>query len=151
MEILVVDDDALITLLVSECLKLHGLDVAIAENGEAALALVRQRRPALVLLDAEMPVLDGFAVLKALKSDATLNHVPVIMLTARRSARDVMLARSLGASDYLAKPFDILEVLQRVKTWTGRRPGLGSGPVCSEETSLVFGEGDADAAQWFVE
>ena len=68
MEILVVDDDALITLMVSESLKLQGFGVAIAEDGAAALTAVRQRRPALILLDAEMPVLDGFAVLKALVS-----------------------------------------------------------------------------------
>jgi len=151
MEVLVVDDDALITLMVSESLKLQGVDVATAENGEAALAAVRQRRPALILLDAEMPVLDGFAVLKALKADAALNHVPVIMLTARRNLRDVMLARSLGASDYLAKPFDILDLLQRVKVWTGHRTGVGAGPARAEQASLVFGEESTDAAQWFVE
>lgn len=151
MQILVVDDDALITLMVSESLKLQGFDVAIAEDGASALAAVRQRRPALILLDAEMPVLDGFAVLKTLKADVALNHVPVIMLTARRNARDVKLARSLGASDYLAKPFDILDLLRRVKVWAGRRPGLGSGPVRADEASLVFGEESAGAAQWFVE
>jgi|CXWL01.1.fsa_nt_gi DNA-binding response OmpR family regulator len=151
MEILVVDDDALITLMVSESLKLQGFGVAIAEDGAAALTAVRQRRPALILLDAEMPVLDGFAVLKALKADAALSHVPVIMLTARRNLRDVMLARSLGASDYLAKPFDILDLLQRVKAWTGRLPGVGTGLARAEQASLVFGEEGTDAAQWFVE
>ncbi|MBY0566530.1 MAG: response regulator transcription factor [Hyphomonadaceae bacterium] len=150
MQILVVDDDALITLMVSEGLKLQGYEVAIAENGATALAAVRKRRPALMLLDAEMPVMDGFAVLKALKAEPALNHVPVIMLTARRNARDVMLARGLGACDYLAKPFDILDLLQRVKTWAGKRPGVGS-PARSGETSLVFGDASPDAAQWFVE
>lgn len=151
MQILVVDDDALITLMVSESLKLQGFDVAVADNGAAALAAVRQRRPALILLDADMPVLDGFAVLKALRADAALNHVPVIMLTARRNVRDVVLARSLGASDYLAKPFDILDLLQRVKAWAGKRPGVAAGPLRAPETSLVFGDESPDAAQWFVE
>jgi DNA-binding response OmpR family regulator len=79
MQILIVDDDALITLMVSESLKLQGFDVAVAEDGAMALEAVRQRRPALILLDAEMPVLDGFSVLKTLKGDAALNHVPVII------------------------------------------------------------------------
>lgn len=148
MQILIVDDDALITLMVSESLKLQGFDVAVAEDGAMALEVVRQRRPALILLDAEMPVLDGFSVLKTLKADAALNHVPVIMLTARRNARDVMLARSLGACDYLAKPFDILDLLQRVKAWAGRRPGIGSAPSHSSEPSLVFGEDRPDEAHW---
>lgn len=151
MQILVVDDDALITLMVSESLKLQGFDVAVADNGAAALAAVRRQRPALILLDADMPVLDGFAVLKTLKADAALNHVPVIMLTARRNARDVVLARNLGASDYLAKPFDILDLLQRVKTWAGKRPGLGPSPTRAAEASLVLGDENPDAAQWFVE
>lgn len=148
MQILVVDDDALITLMVSESLKFHGFDVAVAENGALALEAVRQRRPALIVLDAEMPVLDGFSVLKTLKADAALNHVPVIMLTARRNARDVMLARSLGACDYIAKPFDILNLLQRVKAWAGRRPGIGPSPARESEPSLVFGEGSPDEAHW---
>lgn len=151
MQILVADDDALITLMVSESLKLQGFDVAVADNGAAALAAVRQRHPALIVLDADMPVLDGFAVLKTLKADAALNHVPVIMLTARRNARDVVLARSLGASDYLAKPFDILDLLQRVKAWAGKRPGVAAGPTRGAEASLVFGDENPDAAQWFVE
>ncbi len=151
MQILVADDDALIALMVSESLKLQGFDVAVAGNGAAALAAVRQRRPALIVLDADMPVLDGFAVLKTLKADAALNHVPVIMLTARRNARDVVLARSLGASDYLAKPFDILDLLQRVRAWAGKRPGAAAGPTRAAETSLVFGDESPDAAQWFVE
>ena len=148
MQILVVDDDALITLMVSEGLKLHGFDVAAAENGAAALEAVRHRRPALILLDAEMPVLDGFSVLKALKTDAALNHVPVIMLTARRNARDVMLARSLGACDYIAKPFDILDLLQRVRAWAGRRPGISSAPAHGSEQCMVFGEEGPDEAHW---
>jgi DNA-binding response OmpR family regulator len=151
MQILVVDDDALITLMVSESLKLHGFDVAIVEDGVSALAAVRQRRPALILLDTDMPVLDGFAVLKTLQADPALNHVPVIMLTARRNARDVVLARSLGASDYLAKPFDILDLLQRVKTWVGKRPGVAPSPTRAAETSLVFGEEIPGATRWFVE
>lgn len=151
MQILVVDDDALIAVMVSESLKLHGFEVALAENGLEAMAAVRQRRPALILLDAEMPLLDGFTVLRTLKADAALNHVPVIMLTARRNARDVVLARSLGACDYLAKPFDILNLVQRVKSWVGRRPGAGSSPAHPGATSLVFGEENSNAAQWFVE
>lgn len=148
MQILVVDDDEFITLMVSEGLKLHGFDVEAAENGAVALEAVRRQRPALILLDAEMPVLDGFSVLRALKADPALNHIPVIMLTARRNARDVLLARSLGACDYLAKPFDILDLLQRAKTWAGRRPGIGSAPSHSSEPGLVFGEDRPDEAHW---
>ncbi len=148
MQILIADDDCLIAAIVREGLKPYGYAVTAVENGVQALASVRQRRPALILLDAEMPVLDGFGALRALKGDASLKHVPVIMLTARRNLRDVMLARELGASDYLAKPFDILDLLRRMRACLGRSVGAGPARSDRDEASLVFGEEDPDGAHW---
>lgn len=148
MHILIAEDDELITAIVAEGLKLHGYEVETVGDGAAALAAVRRRRPALILLDAQMPALDGFAVLRALKADPALNHVPVIMLTALRNARDVMQARALGASDYIAKPFDILDLLARVRVWAGRRAGVGQPLAREGDTSLVFGEASPDESHW---
>lgn len=147
MRILLADDDELIREIVAEGLRLHAYEVEAVSDGAAALAAVRRHRPGLILLDAKMPTLDGFAVLAALKADPALNHVPVIMLTALRNARDVIEARRLGASDYLAKPFDILNVLQRVRLWTGKRAGVGQ-TLAGAETSLVFGETRPEEAHW---
>lgn len=148
MRILLADDDELIREIVAEGLRLHAYEVEAVCDGAAALAAVRRHRPGLILLDAKMPTLDGFAVLAALKADPALNHVPVIMLTALRNARDVIEARRLGASDYLAKPFDISNVLQRVRLWTGKRAGVGQTLAGADETSLVFGETRPEEAHW---
>lgn len=148
MRILLADDDELIREIVAGGLKMHDYDVEAVGDGAAALAAVRRHRPGLILLDAQMPALDGFAVLAALKGDPALNHVPVIMLTALRNARDVIEARRLGACDYLAKPFDILDLLQRVRLWAGKCSGVGQALARASETSLVFGETRPDEAHW---
>ena len=148
MHILVAEDDELITAIVAESLRFQGYEVETVSDGAAALAAVRRQRPELLLLDAQMPVLDGFGVLRALKADPALNHVPVIMLTALRNARDVLQARALGASDYVAKPFDILDLLERVRAWAGRRAGVGQPLARAGDTSLAFGEAAPDEAHW---
>ena len=103
--ILVVDDHPHVVRLVRAALgRTH--DVVGAANGEEALAMVAARRPALILLDVLMPVLDGFRVLHRLRSDPGTANLPVIMLTALDGDHDLVLGLSLGADSYLTKPFD---------------------------------------------
>jgi DNA-binding response OmpR family regulator len=113
--ILVVDDDPLIRTLVEHKLRLRGFDVVSAESGEDGLKQVAVKRPDLIVLDAMMPELDGFEVLRRLKEDAATATIPVIMLTARKQESDIVSALSSGARDYLVKPFMAEELIMRIR------------------------------------
>lgn len=112
--ILIADDDDLLTRLVKYKLDTRGYEMMVAQNGEHALELISQQKPDLVILDAMMPVMDGFEVLRRLKSDPQTRSIPVIMLTARSQEADVVLALSSGATDYIVKPFLPEELALRV-------------------------------------
>lgn len=110
----VADDDPLLLGLLEHKLKGAGYRVETAENGQAALEGIRRSRPDAVVLDALMPVMDGFETLRRIKSDPMLKSTPVIMLTALRQEEHVLNALKLGAADYLAKPFSPDELLARL-------------------------------------
>jgi DNA-binding response OmpR family regulator len=113
--ILVVDDDPLIRTLVEHKLRLRGFEVVSAESGEDGLKQVAVKRPDLIVLDAMMPEIDGFEVLRRLKEDAATATIPVIMLTARKQESDIVSALSSGARDYLVKPFMAEELIMRIR------------------------------------
>ena len=104
-KVLVCDDDELLTELLQFRLEAKGFDVTIAGDGREALDSIRLSQPDAVVLDAMMPGIDGFEVLRRLREYAATSDMPVIMLTARRGERDIVDALRLGASDYLSKPF----------------------------------------------
>jgi len=112
--ILLVDDERSVRGLVRALLKSQDHAVVEAENGVQALELVRQVQPDVILLDIEMPGLDGYGVLAALRARSDLADVPVVFLTGRTTTDDVILGLSRGAHDYLRKPFDEGELLARV-------------------------------------
>lgn len=114
MRLLLVDDDPEIRTSVRVGFELQWRDVEILEaaTGAAGLQLVEERRPDLVLLDVGLPDLDGFAVLRELRA---FTAVPVIMLTARDEPIDRVRGLEAGADDYIAKPFDHLELMARVR------------------------------------
>ena len=103
--ILVVDDSPAQRHYVSDCLVRQGFDVRAVENGRLALDEARRALPALVLSDYEMPEMNGFELVHALKRDPDTRNIPVIMLTARDSKRDMAQMRAAGATAYLVKPF----------------------------------------------
>jgi adenylate cyclase len=103
--ILVVDDSPAQRHYVSDCLVRQGFDVRAVENGRVALEEARRLLPALVLSDYEMPEMNGFELVHALKRDPETRNIPVIMLTARDSKRDMAQMRAAGATAYLVKPF----------------------------------------------
>lgn len=112
--VLVVDDDAGNRELLERRLVRNGCLVLLAEHGRAALELVRAHPPDLVLLDIVMPVLDGFGVLEELKQDPQARHIPVIVISADQDMDSVIRCISLGAEDYLPKPFNPVLLQARV-------------------------------------
>lgn len=101
--ILVIEDDEFLAGIYITKLEKEGFDVVHAADGEAGVKLAKAKPPGLILLDILMPKLDGFEVLKALKSDPKVKHVPVIMLTNLGQKEDVDRGLKLGAADYLIK------------------------------------------------
>jgi adenylate cyclase len=113
--ILIVDDVADNLEILQLRLESRGYEVILAGDGEEALATIRERHPDLVLLDIMMPKLDGIAAVKALKADPGLPFIPVILVTARADAKDVITGIEAGADDYLTKPVDHAALLARVR------------------------------------
>lgn len=103
--IVIADDDELLRTILEHRLRRAGYEVAAAENGKTALEAIRSRAPSAIILDAMMPVVDGFEVLRRIKSDPSLAPIPVIMLSALRRENDIVDALKIGAADYLVKPF----------------------------------------------
>lgn len=91
-------------------------ELIVAINGVVALELIQEQKPDLILLDIMMPEMDGYEVLKRLKENSTLNHIPVILLSAITDSDSKTKGFSLGAVDYITKPFEIVEVKARVMT-----------------------------------
>jgi two-component system phosphate regulon response regulator PhoB len=112
--ILVVDDEPDIVALVAFHLVKAGYRVSTASSGPDALSLAKQEVPSLIVLDLMLPGMSGFEVLEALRGDAPSRDVPVLMLTARREEPDRIKGLSLGADDYLTKPFSPQELVLRV-------------------------------------
>jgi two-component system, cell cycle response regulator len=112
--ILVAEDSRVVRAILREPLRAHGYRVLEAADGEQALACCSEERPDVVLLDVEMPVLDGHQVLARIKQQPELADVPVVFLTARATTEDVVQGLRLGAHDYLRKPFEASELLARV-------------------------------------
>ena len=110
--IMVVDDEQAILRLLSRTLEPEGYGVVVADNGRSALELLEDCRPDLVILDIMMPGLDGFQVLDLIRQRS---NVPVIMLTARCEVTTLRDALSLGADDYVRKPFRKGELLARIR------------------------------------
>src|SRR5437763_16427790 len=113
--ILVVDDVADNVEILQLRLESQGYEVITAGDGEAALAVIRDKLPDLVLLDIMMPKLDGIATVKQLKADAALPFIPVILVTARADTKDVIAGIEAGGDDYLTKPVDQAALMARAR------------------------------------
>ena len=113
--VLVVDDDPLNRVMLTGLLERNGHQVAIAEDGGSAMEMLAAGRFDVVLLDVLMPVMSGYDVLQAMKADAALRHIPVIMITALDDVASAVRCIELGADDYLAKPFDPVLLAARVR------------------------------------
>jgi len=120
LRVLVIDDDPNLRMLVHSALRHDGYKVAEAEDGEQGLLSVRATRPDLILLDVNMPKMDGFAVLNQLRSASETRDIPVLMLTVQDNEASTRAAFDAGAADYLAKPFTVPQLTARVRACISR-------------------------------
>jgi two-component system, OmpR family, response regulator MprA len=124
--VLVVDDDRAIRDAVGRALRLHGFTVAAAPDGVEALAALARRPADVVVLDVNMPGVDGFSLTRRLREDG--DDTPILLLTARDQVDDRVTGLDVGADDYLVKPFALEELLARLRALL-RRAGTGEdGP-----------------------
>jgi two-component system phosphate regulon response regulator PhoB len=121
-KILLAEDEKQIADMISFKLTNGGHEVVRVADGAQAIALARVGLPDLILLDAMMPGLSGFEVLRQLKADSSLRSIPVIMVTAKGHERDVLSGLRGGAVDYIVKPFSLKELSARVELALRREP-----------------------------
>jgi len=127
LTILVADDDPTIVRMLTLALEADGFRVVTANDGKTALDRARRERPALILLDWQMPGADGIEVTRALRgeADSVLREVPVVLLTAQSGADNTATGFTAGVTDYLTKPFRPAHVRARVQAWLLRRRAEG--------------------------
>jgi DNA-binding response OmpR family regulator len=138
--ILIVEDESDIAALMKHALERGGdLNVEIVNTGAAALKSVMEDPPGLVLLDLNLPFIDGLEVCRLLRSRGTSAGVPIIMVTARTSESDRVAGLELGADDYVTKPFSLRELVARVRAVL-RRPAkmAGTAPSSYKAGSIVI-------------
>ena len=114
--VLVVDDDPVIQKLLQVNFEMEGYRVITASDGLEGLEKARANNPDAVVLDVMMPKMDGLEVARTLKGDSATKAIPIILLSAKAQQADIQAGSSTGADDYLTKPFDPLELLDRVAT-----------------------------------
>ena len=127
--ILVVDDEPNIVRLIQVNLERLGFQVETANNGVQALDKIRANRPDLLVSDVMMPEMDGFELLSNIRKDASLETLPVIMLTAKAQDKDVMEGYVRGADIYLTKPFNPMELVAFAKRLLAGMGGTGDGRI----------------------
>ena len=130
LKILLVDDDPNIRQLVNLYLQKEGFEVVMAERGDDALKIFKSAAPNLILLDIMLPGMDGWQVCREVRKTS---NVPIIMLTAKDETFDKVLGLELGADDYVAKPFDMKELVARIKAVSRRFQA-----VETPEKELIF-------------
>ena len=131
LHVLVVDDNGFFVQMIRGMLERHGIEVSSVGSGLEALTAVERRRPDVVLLDVQMPGMNGFEVLERIKANPHLTKIPVIMLTARGEADDLISGYRSGADYYLTKPVALSELVYGLSLVLGReiRPVDGAAPA----------------------
>lgn len=118
-KIMVVDDEPYIARVIKFKLEQEGYTVISANDGQSGLQKIKEEKPDLVLLDVMMPGLSGYEVCQKIKEDADLAGIPVVILTAKGQERDREQGLTMGASDYITKPFSPNRLLELVKNMIG--------------------------------
>lgn len=142
--LVLVEDEAHLAEVVADNLALEGWSVQVAADGPSGLALVREARPDLVLLDVMLPGLDGFALCETLRKEG--NQVPILFLTAKSGQGDRVHGLELGGDDYLGKPFDLKELILRVRAILRRTEWMRAPSAAGDV--LRLGEASVDFRSW---
>jgi len=121
--ILIIEDDEIVARTIERCLRRKEFQVHLANSGVAGLKAAHRKIPDLVILDVIMPGMDGFTVCREMREDHILKDVPILFLTAKIRPEDAIVGLSLGADDYLRKPFNVDELLLRVAAILRRTRG----------------------------
>jgi len=114
-EVLVIDDERDVANLIKVNLEDQGYDVFVAYNGPDAIAIARERKPEVIMLDLAMPGMDGFSVMKVLKQDKETEHIPIIVLTGHDTKGYKQKSLMLGAAQYMTKPFSEKDIVEEIK------------------------------------
>ena len=136
-KILLVEDDSTLSFIIQDALRREGFEVATASNGDSGLKTYQEFKPDIVIADVMMPKMDGFEMVRQIRVKAPA--IPVLFLTARTSLEDVVKGFELGANDYIRKPFQILELVVRIKALLKRFTGKKT-----EEEIINIGDASLD-------
>lgn len=123
-KILIVDDEPNIVQTLQDRLEMNEYEVVTACNGQEGLEQAIGEQPDIILLDVIMPVMDGHEMLEALRKQPGCDDISVIMLTARSQTQDIARANSCGIEDYIVKPFDLSELLEKIESIVENRKSL---------------------------
>ncbi len=116
IKILVVDDEPNIVQTLQDRLEMNEYNVVTATNGKEGLDTALAEKPDIILLDVIMPIMDGHEMLEALRKEQDGRDIAVIMLTARSQMQDIARANACGIEDYIVKPFDLSELLEKIES-----------------------------------
>jgi chemosensory pili system protein ChpA (sensor histidine kinase/response regulator) len=116
--VMVVDDSVTVRKVTGRLLERNGMSVLTAKDGIDALALLQEHTPDVMLLDIEMPRMDGFEVVTKLRSDEALKHLPIIMITSRSGQKHRDHAMALGVNEYMSKPYQEAALLESIARWS---------------------------------
>ncbi len=114
-KVLIIEDEEILSRKLAEKLEAEGFKATTLRDGEGSLAVVREQKPDLIILDIMLPGLDGLSICRMVRHDKELSHIPIIMLTARGTEVDKIVGLESGADDYIVKPFGLGEFLARVR------------------------------------
>jgi len=134
-KVLVIEDDRSLAEVLSYNLKAAGYEVLLSTDGQDGLLRAETKSPDLVVLDLMLPVVDGLDVCRRLRARAATREIPIIMLTAKAEESDEIVGFSLGADDYVTKPFSVKVLLERIKALRRRRTSDGA----SDEVTSKLG------------
>lgn len=123
-KILVIDDEPNIVQTLQDRLEMNEYEVVTAGNGREGLEKFEQEKPDVILLDVIMPIMDGHEMLEKLRKQSDGQDVSVIMLTARSQTQDIARANACGIDDYIVKPFDLSELLEKIESVVEHRKAV---------------------------
>jgi two-component system, OmpR family, alkaline phosphatase synthesis response regulator PhoP len=120
-KILIVDDEPNIVRTLKDRLEMNDYNVITGSNGREGLDKAIEEKPDIILLDVIMPLMDGLEMLEALRRNSECDGISVIMLTARSQTQDIARAKACGIEDYIVKPFDLSELLEKIESVVEQR------------------------------